>query len=103
MSKFQVGDRVVCVESSCYFDLVQGQVYTVDRVCPLYVYLKELDPKAGWRPSRFDLDHRAPESPQPQPDSLVAAFTTVHDAIAPLSSIDRRKVIHAVKVLLEIM
>lgn len=105
MSKFKVGDTVRCMDSSCSFELVKNQVYTVDRVCPLYIYLKELNPEAGWKPSRFDLDHTAPQpqsEPQPQPDSVVSAFTAVHDAIAPLSGLDRRKVIHAVKVLLDI-
>ena len=103
MSKFKVGDRVRCIDASLCFDLLLGEVYTVIKVCALYVYLDELDHEAGWRFSRFHLDHAAPEkpgTPQPQPDSRMSAFTAVHDAIAPLSSLDRCKVIHAVKALL---
>lgn len=100
MSKFKVGDTVVCVDDNCAFGAIKdGKVYTVSKVDENYVYLDGLYQTAGWYPQRFEL---ATDAPQPQPDSIVAAFNDVHDAIATLSSLDRRKVIHAVKVLLDI-
>lgn len=100
MSKFKVGDIVKCIEPAmCDDNLTEGSINCVSHIDDCHVYFSN---SGGWHERRFELIKSATDAPQPQPDSLVAAFTAVHDAIAPLSSLDRRKVIHAVKVLLDI-
>ena len=98
MSKFKVGDTVRCIEPAMYDEnLTKGSLHSVTMIDGNHVYLKD---SGGWHERRFELIKSEPEAPQPQPDSITAAFNAVHDAIAPLSSLDRCRVIHAVKALL---
>ena len=101
MSKFKVGDELEVVDGYTPMGVSNGDRIIVTGTINNGVYFRG-DGGNWWHDSRFKLIKPKPDAPQPQPDSIMSAFNAVHDAIAPLSSLDRRKVIHAVKVLLDI-